>query len=68
MPVIAQPSPCCSNLTLASVVIDSAVWPWSPSTTDSAIEKQPAWAAPISSSGLVPSPSCMRERNEYGPS
>ena len=27
MPVIAQPSPCCSKLTLASVAIDSGVWP-----------------------------------------
>ena len=61
MPVIAQPSPCCSNLTLASVVIDSGVWPSLPSTSESAIEKQPACAAPISSSGLVPAPSCMRE-------
>ena len=31
---------------------------------DSAIEKQPAWAAPMSSSGLVPSPSSKRDLNE----
>jgi hypothetical protein len=30
----------------------------------SAIEKQPAWAAPMSSSGLVPSPSSKRDGNE----
>src|SRR5579859_959101 len=30
--------------------------------------KQPAWAAPSSSSGLVPVPSSKREANEYGPS
>ncbi len=32
-----------------------------------AIEKQPAWAAPISSSGLVPAPSSKRDWNEYAP-
>ena len=34
---------------------------------DRAIEKQPAWAAAISSSGLVPWPDSKREANEYGP-
>ena len=37
-------------------------------TPESAIEKQPACAAPISSSGFVPGPSSMRDLNEYGPS
>ena len=35
---------------------------------ESAIEKQPACAAPISSSGFVPGPSSKRERNENWPS
>ncbi len=34
------------------------------SPADRAMEKQPAWAAPISSSGLVPAPSSKRERKE----
>ena len=38
-----------------------------PRSPDSAIEKQPACAAAISSSGLVPSPSSKRDWNEYGP-
>lgn len=29
------------------------------------MEKQPAWAAPISSSGFVPVPSSKRDENEY---
>src|SRR5258708_15146161 len=36
-----------------------------PSSLDSAIEKQPACAAAISSSGLVPLPSAKRLVNEY---
>src|SRR5262249_19057904 len=32
------------------------------------MEKQPASAAPISSSGFVPFPSSNRDENEYGPS
>jgi hypothetical protein len=35
---------------------------------DSAIEKHPACAAAISSSGFVPLPSSNRDLNEYGPS
>ena len=42
--------------------------PAAPRTTESAIEKQPACAAPISSSGFVPGPSSMRDLNEYLPS
>ena len=37
-------------------------------TPESAIEKQPACAAPISSSGLVPAPSPKRDRKSYAPS
>src|SRR6185503_6486191 len=36
-----------------------------PNISDSAIAKQAAWAAPSSSSGLVPAPSSKREANEY---
>src|SRR3990170_8412503 len=67
-PLIAQPSPSFSKRTLASVLIESGSWPPAPSTPESCIEKQPACAAPISSSGLVPGPSSIRELNEYGPS
>src|SRR5439155_282265 len=35
---------------------------------DSAMEKQPAWAAAMSSSGLVPVPLSKRDANEYCPS
>src|SRR5262245_47009413 len=44
----------------------SAGKPASPSCLESAIVKQPAWAAAINSSGLVSTPSPKRERNEYG--
>lgn len=43
----------------------SAVKPASFSTKLSFIVKQPAWAAAMSSSGLVPMPSANRELNEY---
>ena len=46
------------------VSIDTGGKPASARPFDSAIEKQPAWAAPISSSGLVPSPSAKRDLNE----
>ena len=38
-----------------------------PKTRESAIAKQPAWAAPINCSGFVPAPSSKREPNYYGP-
>src|ERR1700752_2497962 len=45
------------------------VMPARESCAVSAIVKQPAWAAPISSSGLVADcPSSNRDLNEYGPS
>ena len=53
---------------MASVSTLCGSWPALPSSADSAIEKQPAWAAAISSSGFVPSPSSKRDWNEYGPS
>src|SRR5919108_189047 len=64
MCVIAKPSPTWSSWTVASVSTLSGSWPACPSPADSAIEKQPAWAAAISSSGFVPSPSSKRDWNE----
>ena len=52
--VMAKPSACFSRVTSAWVFISSAVMPASPRISDRAMVKQPAWAAPISSSGLVP--------------
>ncbi len=43
-----------SSVTVAVVSIASATRFALPSSADSAIEKHPAWAAPISSSGLLP--------------
>src|SRR6266540_3834776 len=43
----------------------SAVRPACPSCPESAIEKQPACAAAINSSGFVPLPSSKRVLNEY---
>src|SRR5262245_14235259 len=43
------------------------VKPLLPRPADNAIEKHPAWAAPISSSGLVPGAPSKRVRNEYAP-
>ena len=53
------------SVTLAVVPIRSAVMPAAPSCPDRAIEKQPAWAAAINSSGLVPLPSSKRVLKEY---
>src|ERR1700757_33089 len=44
----------------------SAVSPASPKISDSAIVKQPAWAAPISSSGFVPGFPSKRLAKPYG--
>ena len=53
-----------SRWTRAVVSTDVGGWPPRSSPADSAIEKHPAWAAPISSSGLVPAPSSKRDLNE----
>src|SRR5947208_871954 len=66
MAVIEKPPPTCSRDKFAVVVSRSAGKPASPSCLESAIVKQPAWAAAISSSGFVSTPSPKRERNEYG--
>jgi len=49
--------------TIASVAMCWGVKPASPRIIDSAIEKQPAWAAAISSSGLMPGAPSKRVRN-----
>jgi hypothetical protein len=49
-----KPPSACSSVTLAVVSICSAVNLASPRISDSAMVKHPAWAAPSSSSGLVP--------------
>src|SRR3954468_19157480 len=53
--------------TLATVRTDSGACPCSARMLLSAIEKQAACAAAMSSSGFVPSPSSKREANEYWP-
>jgi hypothetical protein len=64
IPVMAQPPSCDSNRTRASVSTDSGVLPPSASIALNCMEKQPACAAAMSSSGFVPGPSSIRERNE----
>src|SRR3954469_6406679 len=49
-----------SSDTSAVALTSSGVKPASPSAADSAIAKQPACAAAISSSGLVPAPDAKR--------
>src|SRR5439155_26796971 len=68
MRLMGDPLSPVSRLTLAVVWTRSGVKPARPRPPDRAIEKQPAWAAPMSSSGLVPLPSSKREANEYWPS
>ncbi len=66
---MTKPSPCLARSTAAVVWMWVGVKPAAPSVAESAIEKQPACAAAMSSSGLVPAaPSPKRERNEYAPS
>jgi len=59
--VIENPPSSLSRCTFAELVTDSGSWPAWLRTFASCIEKQPAWAAAVSSSGLVPSPSPNRE-------
>jgi hypothetical protein len=65
MRVIPKPSPTLSMWTPAVVSTLSGSYPALPSSPASAIEKQPACAPAISSSGLVPGPSSKRDPNEY---
>jgi len=64
--VMAKPSPFLSSETSAVVSMLSGLWPALPSISDSAMEKQAACAAPISSSGLVPFPPSKRVLKPYG--
>ena len=66
--MIPKPSPCLRSWTLASVRIESGTLPPLLRISESAIEKQLACAAAISSSGLVPGSSSKRVPNEYAPS
>src|SRR5436309_13354803 len=66
---MANASPTFSSFTLALVWMRVGVMPARESWATSAMVKQPAWAAPISSSGLVADwPSSNRDLNEYAPS
>ena len=51
---MANPSPCLVKVISALVFISSALKPACSRISDSAMVKQPAWAPPINSSGLVP--------------
>src|SRR5262245_42513323 len=66
--VIVGPASEVPRWTLAAVLMLVGVKPARPSAAPSAIEKQPACAAAISSSGLVPAPFSKRDTNEYCPS
>ena len=61
MPVIVGPSPVTAIDTLAVVSIEVGGVPSSLRSSARNCEKQPACAAPISSSGFVPAPSANRE-------
>src|SRR6267154_6683563 len=64
--VTAKPEPTFSSVTVAVVSMDCAVNPALPSWPERAMVKQPAWAAAISSSGLVPGCDSKRVAKEYG--
>src|SRR2546428_3304699 len=67
--VMENPSPTFSSFTVAPVWMRFGVMPARESCAVSAIVKQPAWAAPINSSGLVADcPASNRDLKEYGPS
>src|SRR5947209_1832201 len=60
-----QPASVLSIVIVAVVWMDSGVMPALPSSAENAIEKQPAWAAAMSSSGFVPAPFSKRVLKEY---
>src|SRR3984893_5983283 len=66
--VIAKPSRAGPKLTVAAVWIRVGGCPATVKAAETAIEKQAAWAAAISSSGFVPVPSSKRDLYEYCPS
>src|SRR5262249_43970185 len=63
--VTVHPASSLSNVTVAVVSSFSGVKPAFPNCADSAIAKQPACAAAINSSGLVPFPLSDLVENEY---
>src|SRR5208282_2952324 len=64
--VMAQPASSFSMVSVAAVLMLSGVRFAPPSCAESAIEKHPACAAAISSSGFVPGAFSNRVVNEYG--
>src|SRR5215472_6604011 len=64
--VTAKPVSSFSSVTVAVVSMDCAVIPALPSWAERAMLKQPAWAAAINSSGLVPGCDSKRVAKEYG--
>src|SRR3989475_2552322 len=64
--VIAHPESCFSMVRVAEVLMLSGVRLAPPNCAERAIEKQAAWAAAISSSGLVPGVFSKRVAKEYG--
>ncbi len=64
MRVMPNPSPTFSRWTRAAVWMRVGGWPALVRPAERAMEKQPAWAAAISSSGFVPLPSSKRDANE----
>src|SRR5437867_5045755 len=62
---MAKPSATLSRETVAVVSSRCAIIPALPSCAESAMVKQPAWAAARSSSGLVPTPFSKRVLKEY---
>src|SRR6185295_5549929 len=63
--VTVNPASVLSIVMVAVVRMDSGVRPALPSSAENAMEKQPAWAAPMSSSGFVPMPFSKRVLKEY---
>src|SRR5664279_3318390 len=63
--VTVNPASVLSSVTVAVVLMDVGVKPALPSSAENAIEKQPACAAAMSSSGFVPTPFSKRVLNEY---
>jgi hypothetical protein len=63
--VTAKPPAVLSRVMVAVTLMVSGVNPALPSSAEKAMAKQPEWAAPISSSGLVPMPFSKRVLKEY---
>src|ERR1039458_10080863 len=63
--VTVGPAGSISSVTVAVAAMDSGLRPALPSSDENAIAKQPACAAAMSSSGLVPTPFSKRVLKEY---